>query len=137
MADAITIARTVSGMNPHGDKLQMVTNVVRELSGVSVGRSLSGLSVTTVTKDIDILCHELGCLEKHSGLGAAAAKARRDEEGPNELYKPKPPSIGILFLLQLTNIIIVLLIISGGAVQIFIRGPPEDRDQVWQRHGSF
>ena len=46
-------------------------------------------------------------------MSAAAAEIRLGEEGPNELEKPKRPGICTLFLLQLMNLIILLLIAAA------------------------
>merc|ERR1719421_319757 len=50
-------------------------------------------------------------------MNTPAAAKRLKEDGLNELQKPQPPGLLLLFVLQLTNIIIVLLI--GAAFSSF------------------
>ena len=46
-------------------------------------------------------------------------------------YQPKPPGLGLLFLMQLTNIIIVLLIISGiGSIIVNATNPARSGDPM-------
>jgi potassium/sodium efflux P-type ATPase len=61
------------------------------------------------TMDVYALCLQFGT-NAQRGMNAAAAASRLKEDGPNELEKPVPPGLALLFLLQLTNIIIILLI---------------------------
>jgi magnesium-transporting ATPase (P-type) len=61
------------------------------------------------TMDVHQLCLQFGT-DATRGMNAAAAAKRLEEDGPNELEKPTPPGLALLFVLQLTNIIIVLLI---------------------------
>ena len=49
------------------------------------------------------------------GMSTIAAKIRLEEDGLNELEKPKRPGIATLFLLQLMNLIILLLIAAAVA----------------------
>jgi magnesium-transporting ATPase (P-type) len=48
-----------------------------------------------------------------SGLSSHEADIRLKRDGPNELRKPKPPSLLALFTIQLLNVIILLLIASA------------------------
>jgi magnesium-transporting ATPase (P-type) len=61
------------------------------------------------TMDVYQLCLQFGT-DAERGMNSAAAAKRLQEDGPNELEKPVPPGLALLFVLQLTNIIIVLLI---------------------------
>merc|ERR1719428_1207466 len=92
---------------------------------------MRSVSVSSVNKEIDQLCADLGCLEKGHGLEKEFAKERRKADGPNELYKPKPPGLGLLFLMQLTNFIIVLLIVSGiGSILVNATNPARSSDPM-------
>merc|ERR1719379_308967 len=62
------------------------------------------------------------------GLSEPDAVARFKRDGPNELLKPKPPSLAILFLMQLVNVIIMLLIASAIASWI-VNGTGPDSDK--------
>ena len=61
----------------------------------------------------EVLCNELGCQLGVDGHTQDFAAERREEEGPNELYKQKPPSFFLLFVIQLTDFVIMLLIGAG------------------------
>merc|ERR1719440_2780816 len=66
------------------------------------------------TMDLERLASDLGThLEK--GMTSAAASQRAAAEGPNELKKPPVPGLLILFVMQLTNLIIMLLSASAVA----------------------
>merc|ERR1719311_1577349 len=66
------------------------------------------------TMDLEVLAKNLGThLEK--GMTSAAASQRAAAEGPNELKKPPVPGLLLLFVMQLTNLIIMLLSASAVA----------------------
>merc|ERR1719174_381794 len=94
--------------------------IVRTQSGVSTA------SIHSMNMDIGDLCSTLQSDVK-KGLTADFAKARLKEDGPNELHKEEAPSLLILFLLQLTNLIIVLLI-GAGAGSIIVNALSMHRD---------
>lgn len=48
-----------------------------------------------------------------TGLAHVEAKTRFDRDGPNELEKPKRPTLCMLFLIQILNLIIILLIAAA------------------------
>eukprot|EP00924_Labyrinthula_sp_SR-Ha-C_P002375 snap_masked-scaffold_16-processed-gene-2.28-mRNA-1 protein AED:0.01 eAED:0.02 QI:0/0/0/1/1/1/2/0/1138 len=61
------------------------------------------------------------------GLTESEAKARFERDGPNELEKPKRPSLFTLFLIQLLNLIILLLVIAAFAsLLVNVTGPRRD-----------
>merc|ERR1719399_738904 len=76
--------------------------------------------------DISDLCSMLNSDAK-KGLTHDFAAGRRKEEGPNALHKEEAPSLAILFLLQLTNLIIALLI-GAGAGSIIVNATSMHRD---------
>merc|ERR1719379_801171 len=62
------------------------------------------------------------------GLSASDAAERLKRDGLNELLKPKPPSLLTLFVMQLLNVIIMLLIASAGAsFLVNFTGPDWDK----------
>merc|ERR1719301_496130 len=66
------------------------------------------------TMDLEVLAKNLGThLEK--GMTSSAAAQRAAAEGPNELKKPPVPGLLLLFVMQLTNLIIMLLSASAVA----------------------
>lgn len=61
------------------------------------------------------------------GLTAGQAQKVFDIDGPNELTKEPRPTLLILFLMQLTGFIIILLIVAAGAsVMVNATGPNKD-----------
>jgi potassium/sodium efflux P-type ATPase len=52
---------------------------------------------------------------KTTGISEAEAKIRFERDGPNELEKPKRPTLAMLFLLQILNLIILLLVAAACA----------------------
>merc|ERR1719191_142526 len=72
------------------------------------------------TMDLEVLAKNLGThLEK--GMSKEGAAKRIAEEGPNELKKPPVPGLLLLFVMQLTNLIIMLLSASAVA-SIIVNG---------------
>merc|ERR1719301_163612 len=72
------------------------------------------------TMDLEVLAKNLGThLEK--GMTSSAAAQRAAAEGPNELKKPPVPGLLLLFVMQLTNLIIMLLSASAVA-SIIVNG---------------
>ena len=61
------------------------------------------------------------------GLDAATAAERLATDGLNELYKPKPPSLAVLYLMQLMQVMMLLLFVSAIA-SLTIAAAGEDRD---------
>merc|ERR1719379_2529381 len=62
------------------------------------------------------------------GLCAGDAAERLNRDGLNELMKPKPPSLLMLFVMQLLNVIIMLLIASAIASYVVnFTGPDWDK----------
>jgi potassium/sodium efflux P-type ATPase len=114
---AATNGHTNGGPAKHSS---LSNDIVRTQSG------LSSLSMHSFNKDIGDLCTEL---ESHieNGLDPAFAAERRKAEGPNALHKEEAPSLAILFLLQLTNLIIALLI-GAGAGSIIVNATSMHRD---------
>jgi potassium/sodium efflux P-type ATPase len=126
--------------------------IVRSMSGISAGlaRTISKTSLSAITatfslhsaisgmqahnsvhshsRDIDGLCKELGNRGTQMGMTAEEAHHRWNAEGPNELYKEKAPGFFILFLMQLTNFIIILLIVAG-AGSIVVNATSHENDQ--------
>merc|ERR1719352_1032487 len=83
--------------------------------------------IDDATRPIAELCQEQK-VEIQSGLGAADAADRLKRDGLNELLKPKPPSLLTLFVMQLLNVIIMLLIASAGAsFLVNFTGPDWDK----------
>ena len=79
------------------------------------------MGATTLGTHAEVLCKELGCSLGREGHKSDFAHQRREEEGPNELYKPKPPTLFLLFVIQLTDFVIMLLICAGaGSVFFFL-----------------
>merc|ERR1719379_617381 len=67
-------------------------------------------------------------VECQTGLLAGDAAERLKRDGLNELLKPKPPSLLTLFVMQLLNVIIMLLIASAGAsFLVNFTGPDWDK----------
>eukprot|EP00392_Amoebophrya_sp_AT5.2_P001172 g1174.t1 len=50
-----------------------------------------------------------------NGVTAAKAAEKLARDGPNELYKPKPPTLFMLFIAQMLNVIMLLLTASACA----------------------
>merc|ERR1719159_253537 len=71
-------------------------------------------------------------VDNQKGLSASDAAERLKRDGLNELLKPKPPSLAILFLMQLVNVIIMLLIASAIASWI-VNGTGPD----WHKWNSY
>ena len=57
-------------------------------------------------------------VQSQTGLSGGDAAERLKRDGLNELAKPKPPSLMMLFVMQLLNVIIMLLIASAVASYI-------------------
>jgi magnesium-transporting ATPase (P-type) len=85
------------------------------------------MSVHSHSRDLDGLCKELGNHGAKYGMTKADAADRRREEGPNELYKEAAPGFWLLFLMQLTNFIILLLI-GAGAGSIIVNATSHEND---------
>eukprot|EP00948_MAST-09A_sp_MAST-9A-sp1_P000720 g720.t1 len=64
---------------------------------------------------IDILLRNLKVKSITKGLTDALARERLEKYGPNELEKSSRPGICMLFLLQLANLIIILLVVAACA----------------------
>jgi potassium/sodium efflux P-type ATPase len=71
-------------------------------------------------------------VESQKGLSASDAAQRLARDGLNELMKPKPPSLAMLFLMQLLNVIILLLIASAVASFIVNATGPD-----WDKWNSY
>jgi magnesium-transporting ATPase (P-type) len=75
---------------------------------------------------------------KEQGLGESESKIRLERDGPNELLKPKPPSLGMLFLMQLVNVIIMLLIVSAIASWIVNAQTNNfELSSIWKKWNSY
>merc|ERR1719191_308212 len=80
------------------------------------------------TMDLEVLAKNLGThLEK--GMTSNAAALRLTAEGPNELKKPPVPGLFLLFVMQLTNLIIMLLSASAVA-SIIVNGTGSRSDEA-------
>jgi potassium/sodium efflux P-type ATPase len=75
------------------------------------------------------LCRKLGTSEQ-MGMSEEAAKERLANDGLNELFKPKPPGLILLFIMQLTNVIIMLLIASACASFVVNATGPDSHDAM-------
>lgn len=53
--------------------------------------------------------------DRKEGVSSAKAAEKLERDGLNELKKPKPPGLFILFVTQLLNVIMLLLIASACA----------------------
>lgn len=62
------------------------------------------------------------------GMKSSDAEQRLQAEGLNELEKPSPPTLLMLFVMQMTNIIMVLLTISAFA-SLAIAAVGDERDE--------
>merc|ERR1719482_2302418 len=71
-------------------------------------------------------------VEGQTGLLAADAMERLNRDGLNELLKPKPPSLLMLFVMQLLNVIIMLLIASAIASYVVNATGPD-----WDKWNSY
>lgn len=65
-----------------------------------------------------------------SGLSSAEAKERLLRDGPNELEKPSRPTLAMLFLIQILNLIILLLVAAACASLIVNATGPNNSDPV-------
>merc|ERR1719326_76478 len=79
-----------------------------------------GVTDDQATMDVEKLAQDLGTDLKH-GMSLTGATKRLEEDGPNELKKPPVPGFFLLFVMQLTNLIIVLLSVSAVA-SIIVNG---------------
>merc|ERR1719424_662117 len=61
-------------------------------------------------------------------MKSSDAEQRLQAEGLNELEKPSPPTLLMLFVMQMTNIIMVLLTVSAFA-SLAIAAAGDDRDE--------
>lgn len=64
-----------------------------------------------------------------NGISESEAKIRFERDGPNELIKPQRPTLLVLFVIQLLNLIILLLI--GAAVASFIVNATGSSNDQW------
>jgi potassium/sodium efflux P-type ATPase len=71
-------------------------------------------------------------VEVQTGLSSSDAAERLNRDGPNELLKPKPPSLAMLFVMQLLNVIIMLLIASAFASYVVNATGPD-----WDKWNSY
>jgi len=69
-------------------------------------------------KSIDEVCSELGT-DPGRGLSSQEAKARLEKYGPNELAQQKGPSIFQMFLEQLKDYMVIILLIAS-VISIFV-----------------
>merc|ERR1719460_2807655 len=83
------------------------------------------------TRPIAELCAEHNVVAQ-KGLSASDAAERLKRDGLNELMKPKPPTLAMLFLMQLVNVIIVLLILSACASFLVNATGPD-----WDKWNSY
>ena len=67
--------------------------------------------------------------QKPMGMTVAKAASRLEEEGSNELEKAKPPTLLILFIVQLLNVLMLMLIFSSVA-SLIISAAGEHRDDA-------
>lgn len=101
-----------------GNAKELVENFqAKELVAASQAKELvaaTSQNSTAHTKPIDTLLRELAT-NVSTGLSDAEARSRFMENGPNELEKPPRISLWMLFLIQLTSVIIILLLICIAA----------------------
>eukprot|EP00929_Paragymnodinium_shiwhaense_P030794 TRINITY_DN17386_c0_g2_i1.p1 TRINITY_DN17386_c0_g2~~TRINITY_DN17386_c0_g2_i1.p1 ORF type:complete len:1094 (-),score=238.22 TRINITY_DN17386_c0_g2_i1:586-3867(-) len=104
-------------------------DLVRRISDTSVrslassaagdGEDISEWSISKIEKEFGT--------DRKAGLSRDRAAEVLQRDGPNELYKPPKPSLLMLFVMQLTGFIIVLLIISAVAsIIVNATGPKAD-----------
>merc|ERR1712187_388077 len=76
-------------------------------------------SIEEIAKKYNVNCSE--------GLSGAQAAEVLSRDGLNELYKPPKPTLLMLFLMQLTGFIIILLVIAAVAsIGVNATGPKKD-----------
>lgn len=91
-----------------------------------------------ITKQMEIMPHsELEALlgtsfkglaeRKPYGMTEAKAEERLLEEGANELDQVKPPGLFLLFITQLLNVLMLMLITSSVASLVMVAANPEER----------
>jgi potassium/sodium efflux P-type ATPase len=120
--DAIQVARSISS-----EAAEIVRSKSREVVEKITGPQESALldasaadlpldadAIPVEAKPIDVLTKSLG-VDPSVGLSVEAANARLQADGPNELKKTKRPTFLALFIVQLLNPIILLLVGAAAA----------------------
>lgn len=106
-------------------------NISRKQSYMQAKRTLENVAgekkeVEWDKLDVEQLSKVLNS-SSEKGLTAAEAKVRLDRDGPNELEKPKRPTLLMLFIVQILNLIILLLIAAAVAsLVVNATGPGND-----------
>merc|ERR1719460_500813 len=82
--------------------------------------------IDDATRPIAELCKDQK-VEIQSGLAAGEAAERLKRDGLNELAKPKPPSLLMLFVMQLLNVILLLIASAIASYVVNFTGPDWDK----------
>jgi len=107
--------RTGGGVTDYLTPLEPDFKNLDKIDKHASGKFRKSLKQTTAIGDVAIETLLAEYKSNEQGLTDAVAAELLIEHGKNELKKPTPPGLFLLFVMQLTNIIIILLICSACA----------------------